>query len=390
MLLSEDDEKLLPLDPPTDDEYRGPGERRHEDFIWANLQPFLAKAGYKLRPRFHPKWKPSWLRGGSLAGKDYSDCEDHMGLRGLWAALDAIRVKDSQKVVLKIVYNHTDEERVASFFSLDSRRNDPMNHCVPILEILTVPEKQFKILVMPFLLRCLYPRMHCMSEVVDFIRQTLHGLEFIHEHNIAHRDIGRLNIMMDGPNIAPSGSHFSYGTRNTLKSGLLVSSKTQHRCLAAPVRYYYIDFGFSRHYPEGREEARETGIVGQADVTPELSDDVPYNPFKVDIVQLGAMFQKMFPLEYFGLHDFDPLFDKMTETLPENRPTAADALLFFEVIVSSMSSIRLEALLHDADWRPPQPKRQTRFRPFAPRDLPSIARFLFPSKPAPSIALLDS
>jgi hypothetical protein len=29
--------------------------------FWVNLQPFLLARGYRLRPRYDPNWKPSWL-----------------------------------------------------------------------------------------------------------------------------------------------------------------------------------------------------------------------------------------------------------------------------------------------------------------------------------------
>ncbi|KAJ7589517.1 hypothetical protein C8J56DRAFT_34690 [Mycena floridula] len=106
----------LPFNPGPD-EYRGSCERDHADFVWVHLQPFLAAAVYKLRPRFHRQWKPSWLPGGSLAGKNIFDCEDHLGAGVCWAALDATRIQDGEKVVLKIVYNETDEAKICSFFS---------------------------------------------------------------------------------------------------------------------------------------------------------------------------------------------------------------------------------------------------------------------------------
>jgi hypothetical protein len=28
--------------------------------IWVTLYPFLLSRGYKLRPRYHPEWVPSW------------------------------------------------------------------------------------------------------------------------------------------------------------------------------------------------------------------------------------------------------------------------------------------------------------------------------------------
>ncbi|KAJ7583132.1 hypothetical protein C8J56DRAFT_953140 [Mycena floridula] len=305
MLLTEDHETLLGLDlEPSSDEYRGECQRSCTEFVWVNLQLGLEEAGYRLRPRYRRDWKPSWLPGERLAGQPSYECEDGLSIGLCWAAIDAIRVKDGQKVVLKITFNHTKEQDISQTFSEPPFRNNPQNHCVP-------------------------------------------GLKFMHDQNIAHRDISRLNIMMTGSHVIPSEHHFSsYLPRYSLESGLLVPCKPkQHLCKVSPVQYFFIDFGLSDKYPDGQEQARTTGIVGQTKATPELSDDVPYNPFKSDIVQLGTVFKKMFPLSFPDLHDFGVLMDRMTETKWEDRPGAKEALELFEDIVSSMPAERQTALI---------------------------------------------
>ena len=39
---------------------------------WVERQESLERAGYMLRPRYRPGWKPSWVG----TNKDYSRCED--------------------------------------------------------------------------------------------------------------------------------------------------------------------------------------------------------------------------------------------------------------------------------------------------------------------------
>ncbi|KAJ7587938.1 kinase-like domain-containing protein [Mycena floridula] len=347
MLLTEDHETLLGLDlEPSSDEYRGECQRSCTEFVWVNLQLGLEEAGYRLRPRYRRDWKPSWLPGERLAGQPSYECEDGLSIGLCWAAIDAIRVKDGQKVVLKITFNHTKEQDISQTFSEPPFRNNPQNHCVPVLDTIEFPGKRFKIIVLPFLIS-IHDSPHCMREVINFMRQTLQGLKFMHDQNIAHRDISRLNIMMTGSHVIPSEHHFSsYLPRYSLESGLLVPCKPkQHLCKVSPVQYFFIDFGLSDKYPDGQEQARTTGIVGQTKATPELSDDVPYNPFKSDIVQLGTVFKKMFPLSFPDLHDFGVLMDRMTETKWEDRPGAKEALELFEDIVSSMPAERQTALI---------------------------------------------
>ncbi|KAJ7205143.1 hypothetical protein C8J57DRAFT_1617230 [Mycena rebaudengoi] len=54
-------------------------------------------------------------------------------------------------------------------------------------------------------------------------------------------------------------------------------------------RYWYIDFGNSDLYPEGTEKARTLGLLRNCKEIQELSNTVPYNPFKVDVCQLGIV-----------------------------------------------------------------------------------------------------
>ena len=60
-----------------------------------------------------------------------------------------------------------------------------------------------------------------------------------------------------------------------------------------PVRYYYIDFDLSVRFEEGQSH-NVIGDVGRDNEVPELSNDVPYNAFKVDIFALGNLYFKEF------------------------------------------------------------------------------------------------
>jgi hypothetical protein len=90
--------------------------------------------------------------------------------------------------------------------------------------------------------------------------------------------------MMDESRVIPKGSHYA---RINSHDGVGYNLTWRHRCVVAPVDYYYIDFGLSASFPDGKETATNFGVVGQVKSVPELSDTVPYNPFQVDIYQLG-------------------------------------------------------------------------------------------------------
>ena len=62
----------------------------------------------------------------------------------------------------------------------------------------------------------------------------------------------------------------------------------------AGAKYYYVDFGISVHIPEALRPKMVTGILGRDQDPPELSETVPYDPFKLDIFIIGNMFKREF------------------------------------------------------------------------------------------------
>ncbi|KAJ7051204.1 hypothetical protein C8F01DRAFT_1263228 [Mycena amicta] len=148
--------------------------------------------------------------------------------------------------------------------------------------------------------------------------QLLWGLEFMHSDTIAHRDACDRNLAMDASKLMPGGYHFS------------------------------------THGP--RMEMAEFRVSGETDApddtVPELSETVPYNPFKVDIYQLGNVFKNLIPKypvldTYFGT-----LLDAMTNVAPEGRPTASVALPQFE---EACSLILVSELGSKTEFRPQSP-----------------------------------
>lgn len=120
--------------------------------------------------------------------------------------LDAIRIKDDSRVVLKYVLAKGNEHQIALYLSTSQLRSDPRNRTVPLVEVISLPsDNDHVLLVMPYLRVFNKPRFHCRGEVIDALRQflqvscvwlplwvyllivVLQGLEFMHEHSIAHR-----------------------------------------------------------------------------------------------------------------------------------------------------------------------------------------------------------
>lgn len=105
---------------------------------------------------------------------------------------------------------HPDEVKIASRLGSPGSREDPGNHCVPILAVFSDgQDPRYQYIVMPVLRPFDEPNFTSFGEVVDFVNQTLEvcpicsstyicselhvqGLVYIHDQNVAHRwvDVG--------------------------------------------------------------------------------------------------------------------------------------------------------------------------------------------------------
>lgn len=151
---------------------------------WRDQFYDLKSNGYELRPRYHPDWVPSW----SGSGKDFFAVEDGQpsivraipisviyvdGPDQLRAAIDATRRRDGKHVMLKKVLLEEGpyELRIAQFLSSPEAARDPHNHCVPLLDVIEIPNAGQKLMVMPFLRPFNNPRFQTFGEFVAFFRQ---------------------------------------------------------------------------------------------------------------------------------------------------------------------------------------------------------------------------
>ncbi|KAJ7199353.1 hypothetical protein B0H12DRAFT_1165383 [Mycena haematopus] len=294
---------------------------------WVEHQPFLLSRGYALRPRYKPNWTPSWELPGN----------EDLSSRNV---LDAVRIADNVKVVLKLV--STNEMRLSWWFGqcLPALEPDSRNRGVPLLERLDfkalniIDEKYDAIVVFPFLRQFDDPPFRQLSEVTEAVGQFLQGAEYMHARNVAHRDLCQGNLMMDALRIIPRGWHFSAPWSHC---GTKVGIKSKPRSAVGPIDYYVIDYGLAEKFFDVLpEDVLDVGRYGQDKTVPELSETVPYNPFKVDIYQLGYVIMKLVET-YEGLEIFRNLAENMTRKNPDERPTASECVKLFYDLMSTIS-----------------------------------------------------
>ena len=96
--------------------------------------------------------------------------------------------------------------------------------------------------------------------------------------------------MMDASPLYPQGFHPIYKLSLPDARGLAWPlSRSTH-----PVRYYFIDYSISVYIPPDVYPKLCVGIFGRDPEPPELSDTIPYVPFKLDIFILGNVFRREF------------------------------------------------------------------------------------------------
>jgi hypothetical protein len=96
------------------------------------------------------------------------------------SVLDATRISDGEFVMLKAVRrnDHPFEVEIARYLMSEPLRSDPMNHCVPILDVLSVQDEPRDIIVMPLLRPFSDPPFDTFGEVIECLRQLFEVLGF--------------------------------------------------------------------------------------------------------------------------------------------------------------------------------------------------------------------
>ncbi|KAH8111759.1 kinase-like domain-containing protein [Phellopilus nigrolimitatus] len=312
---------------------------------WRDHYEFLLSRGYQLRPRYHPGWKPSWLETDIFP---YA-CEDaHQQIRE--TVIDAKRVQDGKIVAIKKCSAGSREAQIGLMLSSSERLQDPANHCVPIFDTFaSEQDNQTMFIIMPLLRRFNDPEFEHVDEVVDFVRQTLEGLVYMHSQNVAHRDLSDGNIMMDGrPLFDPDGFH---PAQQYLTARDLSMATPRSRSDVERVKYYFTDFGISTHFEDDNRPRLVVGNVAQEEGIPELSLFIPYDPFRVDVFTLGMTFKRNLLDVYQNLLVLAPLIHEMTKEEPEERLTAPQALELFEQLITTYPGYARRWCLHSHDER---------------------------------------
>ncbi|KAJ3556604.1 hypothetical protein NM688_g1936 [Phlebia brevispora] len=299
---------------------------------WRDQGDWLEQHGYTLRRRYKRDWKPSW----EGTKKQFWQCED--GIPLLYSQfMDATRTEDKTMVGLKKVTPTNSLHEIEFCHILTLLPPEERNHCVPILEILRVPDGSADILVMPFLRDFSDPPFQSVGEVLEFCRQLFDGLDFLHDHGIAHRDCHGGNIMMDPSHMYPQMFHpLNPDMDRTLTKKARHFSRTDR-----PVKYYFIDFGISEQYPshDGAPTASAPVHVGGDRTVPEFQTSAAtHDPFPTDVYYIGNLVREYILQKYRGLETLEPLIHDMVQDSPAARPSAKEVVKRFNALRDAKAS----------------------------------------------------
>ncbi|EJD54632.1 kinase-like protein, partial [Auricularia subglabra TFB-10046 SS5] len=209
--------------------------------------------------------------------------------------MDAVRIHDGQRVVIKRVdlsrgIRHH-EWNINKIFAPDEVAHNPRNHCIRLLDYLRYPGTNWELLVMPQMLLFDVTPFETVDEVLQFVMQILEGVAFMHELNVAHRDIGPFNIVMYSPDLFPDGTNYLVpGYQTDLSSDPSVFRARRQ----VYVRYFLIDFGLSWAFPDAGSRHHLPIVRGQLKDVPEYATSQVCDGFALDVWCIGRLIETEF------------------------------------------------------------------------------------------------
>ncbi|KAF9481587.1 hypothetical protein BDN70DRAFT_803046, partial [Pholiota conissans] len=271
--------------------------------------------------------------------------------------MDATCIKDNKPKMLKILRRaaNSDEKRIAFYLCSPELMREPGNHCVPIDEVLAIPEDaDYEILVMPFLVPFDFPRFDTLGEIVDFFKEVFVGLQFLHRHRIVHWDCTGRNLMMDASELVPEGVHPIEHKLNLQANG---PSKCRYMQMQRPPRYLWINFGMSVQFSESdtsfilSADPGNDGTLPEYQALPNLYDYrilhlVQHDPFASDICYPGNMIRRYFlNVGYSNFEFLLPLVADMTANDPSKRPPIDKCISRLDELIGTLSSSKLHSVV---------------------------------------------
>ncbi|KAH9952227.1 kinase-like domain-containing protein [Amylocystis lapponica] len=212
------------------------------------------------------------------------------------------RCATNEKVVIKAVHLRSREYDVVRYISSPPLRDHSMNHCIPVLDLIEVPDDNIAFIVMEEW----WPHLDAISDIpvpvfLCALRQCIEHIVFMHTFHVAHLDVSVRNVLTD---------------LNT--------------------RYACIDFEMSRRFDDLSDPRIRN--CRSAETPPEVERGEWTNPYKVDIWALGILLLRISESAGHHIPELIALIKPMLHNTHEQRPTARQVLHAFDDMLSLLSS----------------------------------------------------
>ncbi|KAJ7617999.1 hypothetical protein FB45DRAFT_933102 [Roridomyces roridus] len=301
-------------------------------------------------PLLHPHYSPDRIRNPGFA-----DAPDSRFT--YWDAVDAIRIFDGARVVLKPSHSARVPAQILRKYSSEPLVLDLRNHCIPVIESISDPDDpQCGFIVMPFYENWDMVPFLTAGELVDFLFQVCEGLQLMHEnHNWFGDHVAMAHIMMDASPILTDG-----------KLGNLFRkfrTRTRH-----PVRYYLAGFD----------------LVGEKQPSQSPTKRFKVDPLATDVLLLGKTIRNILGKagdEHRGFEFMHSLLADMTNEDSSKRPKMDEVVRRLAGIREELGWRKLRSRFSRVDEKPAV--RLMRDIAHWPRQVAWMARGI-PAIPSPS------
>ncbi|KAJ7638558.1 hypothetical protein FB45DRAFT_1023336 [Roridomyces roridus] len=272
---------------------------------WCQLQPLVESYGYRMPKEYNPDRVSAW----NERPKGYVEEPHYPHL------VEGQRISDKRPVMLKFsridLWEATILNHLASIPDSD-------NHTIPLYDVITPPPSgdepaQWCIVVTPRLTDCRNRHFDKLRDFLNFLRQVLEARRMFYAPIQRRSHLER----------TLSGIHDKiYPIPRIQKNGGLFEER-----------------GLVR------------GVCGQHRDIPELSEDNAYDPFPLDVRQIGEMLKRDYTELFHGLEFLEPWVARLRDDDPKKRPTAPEALEQFQDLISTIPEQKLKArLMGHGDW----------------------------------------
>ncbi|KAI0298950.1 hypothetical protein BC826DRAFT_90095 [Russula brevipes] len=259
----------------------------------------------------------------------------------LTAAMDATRVRDNLRVMLKraLPADGPHELIINQQFSSPELAAVPHNHYAPLLDVVDLqhPEPQ-KLMVFPLLRPFNQPRCKHLGNSSTASRRFVRAFKSCMNETLPiaiARPTTSCSTPLECIRMGPIVSKLiAIGTSSVLRK--LTPGRS-----ALP--YYFIDFGLSRQYAS--RDALDEPVRGGDKSAPEHRSQTRCNPFQTDIYYIGNLVHQEFVEKYHGFEFMEGLINSMTLEDPARRPSIEHVIQKFTDIRASLSKSKLRSPL---------------------------------------------